>query len=104
MPNENDITERSNVRSVIEFNCPLYVHKERPRDQSEYFYTIGVWKGTMALSICIRQPLDKALAAVSELLCADGAPPRLLDATSASTTGSYATSHCSVNLRTNGQQ
>lgn len=66
-----DISVSSSME-VIEFNWPLYVYQRRARDEEEYLFTIGVWKGTRLLPICHLQPFQSALAALGNALIQAG--------------------------------
>lgn len=58
----------SDAMTAIEFNWPLYVYKKRLQKEEFYRYTIAIWKGKGLVSICLLQPLETAVKALSELL------------------------------------
>lgn len=60
--------------SVIQFNWPLFVHKRRFQNEQDYRYTIAIWRGTGLVSLCLMQPLEIAVQALTEILRNAGIP------------------------------
>ena len=54
--------------NIVEFSLPLHVVKKCDEDSEHDSYSLHIWNGVVLRTLCMAEPLDKALNVIAQML------------------------------------